>query len=171
MWFQFNENGLQVELRRTLFGGLRRRPTEQLLRQIANDYAALDLENRELKDALARLRAGRDGAASRSAGEPGPVDIDVRPVDSLREPDELAAVLLDVVQRVARELGETVQRDSGAIVERLRTDVLELERDVLDARTSLRKTIGELDAWRSGLGERSEQGLKRAGGKRKKPGS
>ncbi len=169
MWFE--QNGLRVRLPRALVGGLRRGPTEELLRWLAKDCAALDRENRELKDALARLGFAPAEVGHGSAAKPPPVEraLAAAPVVRAGEADELVSVLLGVLQRVARELGSgSVEADSGTAVGRLRADVRELERDVVELRVSLREAIEELGVWRSGL----EEWLERPGpvaGKRRKP--
>lgn len=52
-----DQEEINVELPRALFGGLKRRPTEELLRCVARDYADLELENRRLRRELEELRA------------------------------------------------------------------------------------------------------------------
>jgi hypothetical protein len=66
---EIDQRDINVELPRALFGGLKRRPTEELLRCVARDYAELELENRKLRRQIEELQSGPSKAAPPSAGE------------------------------------------------------------------------------------------------------
>lgn len=52
-----SQDEIYLELPRAFLGGLKRGPTEELLRCVARDYEKLELENRKLRRALEELKA------------------------------------------------------------------------------------------------------------------
>jgi cell division septum initiation protein DivIVA len=89
-----DQREINVELPRALFGGLKRRPTEELLRCVARDYAELELENRKLRSQLEDLRSARSRTEAGEVAVAGPgVELEVAPSVSSQAPASPGAEL------------------------------------------------------------------------------
>ena len=155
-------------------GGLKKGPVEELLRRIADDYAQLEQENRELLESHDESepepeRADDGGPAARDGGralaavtgaEPVPEaaerrDQHDRPADvepdvsgarasALRPPhrtEALAAAMLALAQRAARDLRESTRVESELMIKKTRSHAAKLQHDLDRARASTEAEI------------------------------
>jgi cell division septum initiation protein DivIVA len=164
-------NEIDLEgLPRTIGGGLKKEPVEELLRRVQWEYSQLYYEHKRLKDSLedrppAADRPGdlekrtgdlqkRISAATGSAVEVQPVEVQngakvevVRHTDQPpRERDELARVVLSSALQASREMRESARRECELILRKARARVVALERDFERGAAARVAVLADLDA-------------------------
>lgn len=123
-----NDDDVSVELLRVL-AGAGGQPTDDLLRRLAETFAAVVEENERLRATISQLEA-------REARAPAPAA-------ARTDADELAHALLAAAQRAARELRESTRQQCELMLRKTSSRSRRLERDLASARAS---AAGELEA-------------------------
>lgn len=159
------------ELPRALVGGLKQGPTEEFLRRMTSECAQLYDENVKLSEALEQLEARwNEDADERNAETASAEKVESQEVVSqtrvsqragldLKEPDELAFVVLATAHRTARELRESTRRDCELMLRKAASRARRLERDLERTRASTSAELEELNALKRELGERMRSAL------------
>jgi hypothetical protein len=157
-------------LPRTIGGGLKREPVEELLKRVQWEYSQLYYEHKRLKEALAGLEAeprekpkpaspepirapGRvaetrpEPAVVEGARAPEPVS---RAGEAGRAPhrnlDDLARIVLASARRVSYDLRESARRDCELMFKNVRARIALLESEFERAKAVRVSELAELDA-------------------------
>jgi cell division septum initiation protein DivIVA len=161
------QDRINVELPRATVGGLKKGPVEELLRQIARDYATLEQENRKLLDTLEDrdadssdgttvqepARTNLEHAADAATGQLGPS----RAAQS--DTYELAGAVLALAQRTARDMRDSTRADCELMIKKSRAYAAQVESDAQRARARSMAELDELDALKRDLRDELRRSL------------
>lgn len=160
-----------VHLPRTLVGGLRKGPVEDLLRRIAHDYEQLELENRKLWATLEQIGGPKPPApgagdlaeptvalpieapGGEGPSEPDPAVLPLEMSSPQPEREDLAAAVLLLAQRSANELRASARAECELMIKKARAHLDKLERESEQSRAATAAELAELLALKSELRE------------------
>jgi hypothetical protein len=146
-------------LPRTLGGGLKREPVEELLRRVQWEYSQLYFEHKKLKDTLELSRPEPVDPAEPAKETPLPTSIppesqrtaEVAEVARFshaprREPDEVGRVVLASAYQAAREVRESARHECELMIKKTHARIAALERDFERRKVARAAALVELDA-------------------------
>jgi cell division septum initiation protein DivIVA len=144
---------IKIELPRALFGGLKKRATLSLLRQVESAYSELYVENQTLRTALEQLspQPADAGGPPEPATSAQLAPARPAPPDRRSEHDELARVLLELAHRTSQQLRESTRRECELMIRKTRSHALRIVGDLEQRRATMEAELEELQALRDDL--------------------
>jgi hypothetical protein len=148
-------HGMHVELPRALVGGVKKRPTLELLYGITEDYAQLELENRQLREAIRLSEPAADADDFQRVLQPSEPRVETAPArpESHDESGEFVLAVFDAALRAARLARASTRHEAEGLIYSMRSQARALERDLERARPSVTADLEELEALRHTLRE------------------
>jgi hypothetical protein len=153
-------------LPRTIGGGLKREPVEELLRRVQWEYSQLYFEHKRLKESGVQPAPERQPPAPQPvAQEPPPPAApaetqveQVEPVEPVakrprREANEVGWAVLASAHRASLELRESARRECDLMLKKARARIVQMEREFERTKQSRATELEELDAMLSEIRE------------------
>lgn len=149
-------------LPRTIGGGLKREPVEELLQRVQWEYSQLYYEHKRVKAELSRREPESDPGGAAKERAPAPGDATPAPPEhaSSRDPsavplagsprprdyDELARFVLSAAHRASREMRESTRRECELALKKVRSRVADLESEYDQAIVASRTELERLES-------------------------